>query len=220
MKKLLMLTVGVLLMAQAGQAGLDYSWSGALSIPNNNPAGRSFMFEISDPNTFITGVSVSFDITGGYNGDLYAYLAHGSGFAVLLDRVGTGTGSEPTFSFGYGNTGFNVTLDDTGANGIQNYQDYSYTLNGSGQLTGTWKPNDGSTSFGDTFHGMDPNGIWTLFFADRAGGDNATIMAFSVNIAAVPEPTTWAMVVFAAIILGAHLSRKHWTALQRRRSDG
>ena len=37
-----------------------------------------------------TDVQVTLHLSGGYNGDLYAYLTHGDGFAVLLNRVGVG----------------------------------------------------------------------------------------------------------------------------------
>src|SRR2546423_205875 len=40
---------------------------------------------ISQPQ--ISDVKVTLNLSGGYNGDLYAYLSHGStGFAVLLNR--------------------------------------------------------------------------------------------------------------------------------------
>jgi hypothetical protein len=41
----------------------------------------------------ITDVNVGLQLSGGWNGDLYAYLVHSSGFAVLLNRVGRGTGN-------------------------------------------------------------------------------------------------------------------------------
>ena len=151
---------------------------------------------------------MTLNLSGGYNGDLYGYLTHGDGFIVLLNRVGQGTGSEPIYSFGYGNTGFDVTLSDAGANGIQNYQEYSYSLNGSGQLTGTWKPNTGGASFASEFNGLNPNGSWTLFFADLAGGDTSTLTGFSVNISAVPEPPTWALGIFALLAGGVQLARR------------
>ena len=31
---------------------------------------------------------MTLNLSGGWNGDLYAYLVHNSGFAVLLNRVG------------------------------------------------------------------------------------------------------------------------------------
>jgi hypothetical protein len=84
---------------------------------------------------------VNLNISGGYNGDLYAYLSYGGVLLPLLIRTGvTGTGSGD--AFGYGNTGFNVTLSSTasGAQDVHFYQNYSASYNGSGQLTGAWQP--------------------------------------------------------------------------------
>src|SRR5712675_1895402 len=63
--------------------------------------------------TVITDIRVTLNISGGYNGDLYGYLVHDSGFAVLLNRVGVAS----TNGFGYSTTGFNVTIA-TGGNDI------------------------------------------------------------------------------------------------------
>src|SRR5258706_131340 len=60
--------------------------------------------------TAITDVKVTLNISGGYNGDIYGYLVHSSGFAVLLNQTGVAS----TNSFGYANTGFNVTIATTG----------------------------------------------------------------------------------------------------------
>ena len=76
---------------------------------------------------------------------------------MLLDRVGT-TSSD---HFGYDDTGFDVTLSDhaTQVPTIHLYQDASYALNGSGQLTGTWRPDGGSLI---SFQNANPNGTWTV----------------------------------------------------------
>src|SRR5271154_2386536 len=58
----------------------------------------------------ITKVTVTLNISGGFNGDLYAYLAGpGTGFAVLLNRPGVNSGN----AFGSSGSGFNITLDDS-----------------------------------------------------------------------------------------------------------
>jgi len=53
-----------------------------------------------------------------------------------------------------------------------------------------------TTAFADAFSGKDPNNTWTLFFADTAAGDQTTLTSWSLNITAVPEPTTWAGLIF------------------------
>ena len=57
-------------------------------------------------------------LSGGYNGDLYANVQHGSGMSVLLNRVGV-TDGEP---FGYDDSGMNVTFADSAAADIHYYQ--------------------------------------------------------------------------------------------------
>src|SRR5258708_6172070 len=89
---------------------------------------------------FITNLEVVLTITNGYNGDLYAYLTHGDGHVVLLNRVGR-TSSSPA---GYGDSGMDVILSATGAD-IHSYQGSSPTFNGAGQLTGEWGA-DGRTN--------------------------------------------------------------------------
>ena len=61
----------------------------------------------------LTDVNVRVTLTnpvqgGAYNGDYYLSIQHGSGFSVLLNRVGRATSSPE----GYGDNGFNVTFDD------------------------------------------------------------------------------------------------------------
>jgi hypothetical protein len=173
-------------------------------IPDGNQTGWTDTRTLSGiADTQITGLSVTLNVSSEWSGDLYAYLTHGTGFIVLMNRVGIGTGSGPQFTYGYGDAGFNVTLSDSGAYAIQNYQQHSPNYNESGQLTGTWQPNDGTTTFGDAFSGLDPNGNWTLFFADMSTGDRSTVLGWSLDITAVPEPTTWALAGFGALFFGA-----------------
>ncbi|MCZ7638525.1 MAG: hypothetical protein M5U12_22225 [Verrucomicrobia bacterium] len=68
-------------------------------MPDGNPSGWSDTRTLSGlPATGLLDVNVVLSVVGGYNGDLYAYLAHGGGFTVLLNRVGR-TADAP---FGYG----------------------------------------------------------------------------------------------------------------------
>ena len=106
------------------------------AIPDGTPSGLSDLRTISSLVTSISAVTVTLNISGEFNGDLYGYLQHSSGFCVLLNRVGR-TGSD---SHGYDNSGFSVTLSGTGSYDVHLYQNYSPSYNGSGQLTGTWQP--------------------------------------------------------------------------------
>jgi subtilisin-like proprotein convertase family protein len=84
----------------------------------------------------------------------------------------------------------------------------SYDLNGSGQLTGTWATDGRSidpqsdpsvfdttqpASLLDSFNGTNPNGTWTLFLADLSDGGQSTVVNWSLNIEAAPEPSTYAL---------------------------
>ncbi|MDR3459322.1 MAG: proprotein convertase P-domain-containing protein [Verrucomicrobiae bacterium] len=196
-----------LLFACAVQAQTNFTYSsGTLNtaIPDGNPVGISTGTSVSSMLGYATDVSVNLNITGGFNGDLYAYLVgpHGQ-LAVLLNRVGMSSGN----ALGYGNAGVNITLNQSGAN-IHNYQSGSYTLSG-GQLTGTWAPDgraidpqspgsafDSASTAANLglFNNIDPNGTWTLFLADMSGGGGqSTLVSWGLTIVTVPEPQTWAM---------------------------
>jgi subtilisin-like proprotein convertase family protein len=175
-------------------------------VPDGSTVGIASSANISGALGLISSVSVSLDITGGYNGDLYAYLTGPSGqIAILLNRSGL-SGSDP---FGYSDPGFNITLSD----GSPNIHDYQLpiddaTYNGDGQLTGTWAPdarNIDPQSSGATFDATDPNpaadlssfvngnadGNWTLFVADLSAGGQATLVSWGLTVVTVPEPQTW-----------------------------
>jgi hypothetical protein len=169
------------------------------NVPDGNPTGWNDTRNVSDipAGLKIGGVSVTFTVSGGYNGDLYGYLSHAGALVPLLNRVGTGTGSEPTYSFGYDDAGFNaVTLADGGANGN------IHTYGGGLVPTGTYAPDSGGLTFAGTFGGLTPNGNWTLFLADlSSGGGQSTLVGWSLSITAVPEPVNVALAIFAAVFL-------------------
>ena len=178
-----------------------YTFSVNQLVPDANVNGLSMTTNLSMSGN-ISAVTVGLDITGGYNGDLFAFLSGpNGGYAVLLNRVGV---SNNASSFGYGNQGFNVTLSDSAANDIHYYQSASYSLNGSGQLLGTWAPDglnidpkSAPTVFGSStpsallgsFNGTNPNGGWTLFVADLSVGGQSELVSWSLDIVTVPEPS-------------------------------
>ena len=76
----------------------NYSWnSGFLNsgvVPDGNSTGWSDTRNLSGiAQNSILDLNVTLQLSGGWNGDLYAYLTHGTGFSVLLNRVGR-TGSD------------------------------------------------------------------------------------------------------------------------------
>jgi len=183
------------------------------AIPDNSTIGVTDARTVSGLDTHITSISVSVDISGGFNGDLYGYLRlNDSPLVILLNRSGM-TGSNPD---GYANNGFNITFTGSpSANDIHFYQNYSPSYNGSGQLTGTWQADGRSNPLDTTrnsslndFLGLNPNGTWTLFFADRSAGDESTLVSWSLDLLTeVPEPTNIALGMFAGLAAIAGFGR-------------
>ncbi|MGA2788123.1 MAG: PEP-CTERM sorting domain-containing protein [Verrucomicrobiota bacterium] len=175
-------------------------------IPDANPTGYSSTNVVSGLSGGIQSVEVSLDVTGGWNGDLYAYLSFGDGFAVLLNRVGK-DGANP---YGYGDAGFDVTFSDSAATDI-----HLYGGNGGDLLTGTWQPDgretdpflvvssDPRTAMLSSFDNLNPNGTWTLFVEDAATGYQSTLVSWSIEIVTVPEPATLALFGLGGAVLFA-----------------
>jgi len=174
-------------------------------ILDDNPNGVLSTINVSGLLGTVSDISVSLNVANGYNGDLYAYLVGPEGgFAVLLNRVGVGG----TDWFGYGDGGLDVQFTTGATNNIHFYQNSDYSLNGGGQLTGTWAAdgrnidpntqisppsafdNAPTTSNLNLFLGGDPNGDWTLFIADESGTFQSTWINWQLDLVAVPEPAT------------------------------
>jgi len=206
-----------------GRCGVyDFSFTGINgAIPNGSLSGYQSSETISGASGTIESLSVNLNVSGGFNGSLYGYLVGPSGgFVVLLNRVGV-TGSNP---IGYANTGFNVTFSDSAASDIHTYQNTSYTLNGSGQLTGSWQPDGRNVSPGtvtsssprtsmlSSFNGLTPNGTWTLFLSDVLSGPrSSTLVGWGLQITTVPEPANVALAIFGAaagVIVGVQRWRR------------
>jgi subtilisin-like proprotein convertase family protein len=177
-----------------------------LALPDGDLSGLALNTNLTGLSGSIANATVSLNISGGFNGDLYLYLAGPSGgFVTLLNRVGVARGN----AVGYSDTGFNLKFDDsTSFENIHFYQNSSYTLNGSGQLTGTWATDGRNIDplatpavfdatqpslFLDSFNGTDPNGTWTLFIADLSNGGQSTLVSWGLSIVTVPEPSMYAL---------------------------
>jgi len=180
-----------------------YSLSPNTGIPDGSPLGLLEQFSATGLAGSITNVTVHLDITGGFNGDLYAYLVNPQGqLTVLLNRVGVTAGNQ----FGYSDSGMNITLDGLAANNIHSYASGgpgSYSLSGT-----TWaadgrniNPQSVGTVFDAAATGANlslyqntaPNGVWTFFIADLSTGGTATLNNVVLSIMTVPEPQTWIM---------------------------
>ena len=118
--------LSILVLALPCHGALDVSQSVNQLIPDGDSSGLASTVNISGQTGSVADVTVNLDINGFWNGDLYAYLVHGNGFAVLLNRVGS-TSSD---IYGYGDSGMNVTFSDNAANGnIHYYQNIMPTSN-------------------------------------------------------------------------------------------
>jgi subtilisin-like proprotein convertase family protein len=216
-KRLLGITAGLMVWAGAAVAQTtetSFTFSVNKLVPDANVNGLSMTTNLSITGGTISDVTVGLDISGGYNGDLYGFLSGpNGGFAVLLNRVGI---SNNASSFGYGNQGFDVVLSDSAASDIHYYQSGGYSLNGGGQLTGTWAPDglnidpkSAPSLFGSStpsallgsFNGTDPNGGWTLFLADLSGGAQSQLVSWSLDIVTVPEPSVVALGIMSLGLL-------------------
>jgi len=186
------------------------------SVPDGSAVGWSDVRSLSIPaDHTVTDVDVSISLSGGWNGDLYAYLSHpnSAGVAVLLNRPGR-TGTEP---LGYGDSILTITLDDAAGNGDTHFYQSAVSYVTAISNNSPWQPDgrtaspflvNGSESRSamlNTFNTMAPSNTgWTLFIADLASGDTATIASWGLTVVTVPEPGTTAI----AALVGAALLRR------------
>jgi subtilisin-like proprotein convertase family protein len=176
-------------------------------IPDGSLTGWSDTRSVSGQFGSISDVSVSLNLSGGWNGDLYAYLVHSSGFAVLLNRVGRDTGAGESAP-GFSTAGMNVTLNEAS---VVNIHSVSVPTSGPYQPDGrNISPLSSPATFSSTspsallssFNGLDANGSWTLFIADVSGGGVSTVTGWGLDIAAVPEPGSMVEGSVAVLFLG------------------
>lgn len=133
----------------------------------------------------ISGISITLNISGGYNNDLYAYLRSPDGMVVTLMN-------QPGSLYASG-SGFNVVLGISGTS-IQS------AVQMPGAVFG-----DGVTIYqaaGDmtAFYNHNASGTWTLYFQDLSPGDSSTLNSWALNITAVPEPAAWSAVAAIGLL--------------------
>ena len=205
------------------------------TIPDGDLNGLQNSQTLSGVPGNIFDVNVTLNISGGFNGDYYAYLTHSGSRAVLLNRVGRTSTSNvgyPDAGFGPDASANKFTFDDQAGHDAHLYRTFSYTLNGSGQLTGQWQPDGrnidplsvGSAFDGASrsnllglFNGLDPNGLWTLYVADVSSGAEGMLMSWGMVIQ-VPEPSSAALALCAlgAGVLSAAARRRSFRARSSR----
>lgn len=169
---------------------------GSGTIADGNPVGSVFSGTFSQTgfNSAVTAVSIGLNVSGGYNGDLYAYLVAPNGtVVVLLNQLGTGAFGSAASGFGNGAANsFELTSSGTSIQGVDGtaWQPVTGTYQAAGSL------NDFVTA------GSSANGTWTLFFADlSSGGGTSYLNSWTLNLTVVPEPVLLALGTFLAMLL-------------------
>ena len=217
-KQILLGSLVLLAFATVSSATLviNDTWTVNQSIPDANPAGIAFSQTYSGLYNGVGGagishVEVNLNITGGFNGDLYGYLVlqtgAGSYTSILLNRVGRTDAS----GFGFSTSGFgSITLSSGGTtdiHGVATPAGGTYSADGR-----TVDPNGDFTSATRTAQlnqltagGITANGTWTLFLADVSGGDVSQLVSWGLNVNVVPEPTTWALLGFAVLLVAGRV---------------
>ena len=198
---LALLTLMALRASATSPNVLSASWTGNQLVPDNNASGVAFTFNLTAPTfSVITDVTVDLNLAGGWDGDIYAYLSHGSGFSVLLNRVGRTAGN----SGGLASAGFNVQLSDSYLTDIHNAT--------GNPLTGNYAPDGRNISpfnavdtsprnaLLGSFNNLNPDGTWTLFFADVSPLAVSSVQSWTVsmNIIPTPEPGSLTLLGLAA----------------------
>jgi len=174
-----------------GSGDYTVSTSPAITIPDNTPSGVAYSINFAASGLSISDITVSLNLSGGYNGDIYAYLSHGSQISTLLNGPSTGLSG----------SGMNVTFTEGTSSPIP--------TTSSAYLTGSYTANTELATFNST----DPNGNWTLFFSDLSPGDTSTLNSFSLDITAVPEPINVALGVLGVVFGGVSIARWYrWTS--------
>jgi len=217
MKKTLLTITTVLLTTVLAPATLSYVnqtltygvGSGGLAIPDGSPVGvaSQMNFTANGTGNQIIDVTVGLNISGGYNGNLYAYLISPSGtLVVLMDHPG----SAPFYAAG---RGMNVTIDGSAGTSIQSAPEVAGQV-----LTGTYSA-VGSLSSIAAPGGNDGtgNGTWTLFFADLTrGGGQAYLDSWTLNLTVVPEPVTLSLGLFAVMLISLAGIKRVWMSQKSR----
>jgi subtilisin-like proprotein convertase family protein len=191
-----LLTLGALLSSPAGTCSLgDVNGSGTslnLEIPDGDNNGVASTIDVSGAGNALSHVTVTLNISGGCNGDLYAYLSCNGKLVTLLNRVGVsssdtiGSVDSGLHNVTLASTGSDVHLASAGGRALAGSCQADGRQNSPLSATAGVNANERATLDG-SFAGMNPNGKWTLFVADLSEGGISTLEGWSLDITTVPD---------------------------------
>ena len=171
--------LAAVMFASGAQAATVYSGAGFQITDNSTRTATITVgenFSLSDVNITLLGLSHTFW------GDLDISLSHG-GTTIWL-TTDNGGGSDPSGDY---------TFDDQSAT----------LVTALGPTGGTFQ----SQQLLAAFNGMSAFGDWTLTVTDDAGADAGRLNGWSLSLdglsSAVPEPSTWAMMLLGFFGLGS-----------------
>lgn len=190
MKKILIL--GSLLAVVVTSRATITSWDAVnndgftgTAITDGNAVGIFYNHTLNQAGT-LNNVSVYYTLSGGLRGDLVGRLVLNNGGTIysvsLFNRQGTSQNNP--FGDGSSSSALNVSQ-------------------------GT--PTDVTSGFGGGSLVLGANTTWTLYMADLAtGGGTAQLGNWGLNfdVSVVPEPATWALLVFASVAGGTLVVRR------------
>ncbi|HEX9046877.1 MAG TPA: hypothetical protein VF988_07605 [Verrucomicrobiae bacterium] len=147
----------------------------------------------------LVSLTVSLNITGGMNNGLYGWLVAPNGATVTLMN-------QPGYAVdGYGATGPGMQIALVGSGGANG--DIQSVTSGF-FLGGTSYPTYNAAVDFSGLTGINPNGVWTIYFSDTiSGGGDSTLAGWSLNISSVPEPVNVALGSFGVLFVVAGASR-------------
>lgn len=189
---------------QGPQVTIPYGSSVSVAIDVSGEAGP------------LTALSIALNIQGGRNADISVLLrapGENAPYIYLINRPGAGY--SPNYNYN-NDRGFLIILSDSAAYDVHRYREYNPVIR-DGVLTGTWQPdgrnispNSSSGEFAtaarvslaQVFAGVNPVGRWILELQDwHPGGQQSTLMGWSLEITAVPEPVIPALTIFVVVLL-------------------
>ncbi|MFN0067448.1 MAG: hypothetical protein ACKVYV_07395 [Limisphaerales bacterium] len=224
MKRLLLPLLPVLAAAAAPAAEFTFGAAPAADVPDDNDSGLISTINVPDLGLTVTGLTVSLTLRGGlgggWNGDLYAYIAHEGSLGVLLNRPGR----TATSQIGYADDGFvDVIFSDAAPADVHLYR----ASGGGSPVTGLWQPDargtdpdtvfdtDVRTLFLAGFDNLPAAGEWRLFVADLSPGGSFVLEGWGITFQSnpttpglIPEPGTLAGGAALALLLAAGAVRR------------